>query len=399
MTERLAHLLRDEADTLDLPPPDAGTAMSRGRGLRRRRRLFTGAATVAALTVVGGTALGVGALGGDDAKTDPATASVTGAVFSIGTTVYFDDGAQRAEIDDLAIKSLYYTSAGILVRHGENNWSDGGGPQRFSLVRPDGSVDPIDVVTEETVHSTDPTQPYLAYAEETDAGIEVVVRDLRDDTDAARVPIEGPFPADAWMPPAVSITGDQVYVGTSPTAYVVDWRSGDVTGTDAIDPGTMPNIFGGRVVSRTGGESTVVDVATGEVLLSVAAGRGGYFELSPDGRYAMIPAPGNGSGPRGGLSQFDVYDVDTGEHVTVPGQSYDYGWTAEDDVFTVTKSEVITCSPSSGECKTTAHGITMPPMTEATETCMTYDGREECYEVPGQDWRGTLRLGGQVFES
>ncbi len=71
------------------------------------------------------------------------------------------------------------------MRHGDNNWSDGGGPQRFSLVRPDGTVDRIGVTTEETVHSTDATQPYLAYAEETEAGVDVVVRDLRDDSEAA----------------------------------------------------------------------------------------------------------------------------------------------------------------------------------------------------------------------
>ena len=153
--------------------------------------------------MVGGTALGVNALnGGDDSKSDPATPSITGPVFSIGTTVYLDGGAQQVQIDDDAIKSLYYTSAGVLVRHGDNNWSDGGGPQRFSLVRPDGTVDPIDVVTEETVHSTDPTQPYLAYAEETDAGIDVVLRDLRDDTEAARVSIPGPFSGRLVDPPA-----------------------------------------------------------------------------------------------------------------------------------------------------------------------------------------------------
>ena len=108
--------------------------------------------------------------------------------FSVGNNVYIDGGDQRATIDDTSVKSLYYTSAGILVRQGNNPDSDGGGPQRFSLVAPDGTVKPISVVTEETVHSTDPTQPYLAYAETTSGSTDVVVWNLENDSEEARDP-------------------------------------------------------------------------------------------------------------------------------------------------------------------------------------------------------------------
>ena len=43
-----------------------------------------------------------------------------GPVFAVGTTVYLDGGKTKATVDDKAIKSLYYTSAGVLVRHGNN---------------------------------------------------------------------------------------------------------------------------------------------------------------------------------------------------------------------------------------------------------------------------------------
>ena len=399
MTERLAQLLHDEADLLDVPAPEPHSVLARGRGLRRRRRLAAGAAATAVLAVIGGAALVVdGVVGdGDGATLEPAAPPDSGAVFSIGTTVYLDDAHVAAPIDDTAIKSLYYTSAGVLVRHGDNNWSDGGGPQRFSIVRPDGTVDPIDVTTEETVHSTDPTQPYLAYAEETSGGIEVVVHDLRNDTEVARVPIDGPFAKNAWLPPPVGIVGDQVYVATSPTTYVVEWRTGTVSETDVIRPGTLPEINGGRQAISSEGQTSVVDITTGDTLLSVP-GDTGYFDLSPDGRYARLVgdefAPDAAS-----RTSFDVYDVDTGAKVSIEGGSFDYGWTGAGDLFTVTEDELTTCAAATGVCTTVAHGITMPPPTEPQEVCEEFDGRRNCYTTVAQTWESTLRLGNRVFES
>ena len=72
---------------------------------------------------------------------DPGESSALhGATFTVGVTAYLDGGAVTATIDDKAVKSSYYTSVGLLVRHGNNNYSDGGGPQRFSLVTPNGTV-------------------------------------------------------------------------------------------------------------------------------------------------------------------------------------------------------------------------------------------------------------------
>ena len=189
MTERLSTLLREEASTLDVPPPPAASVVTRGRSLRRRRRVGAAAAALALVTVVGtGLAMGLDGSGDDGATgVDPAGPSTGhGAVFSLGTTVFYDGGTQSATIDDQAIKSTYYTSAGLLVRHGDNNASDGGGPQRFSLVTEDGTVTPVSVVTEEVVPGIDPAQPYLAYAEVVDGEVQVVVHDVATDEEVAR---------------------------------------------------------------------------------------------------------------------------------------------------------------------------------------------------------------------
>ncbi len=350
MTERLSALLRAEADTVDVPSPPAAEVVSQGHRLRRRHRIGTAAATfavVAALTLGGGYA--VSKVGGDDEALEPAGPSTGhGAVFTLGTTVFYDGGTKSATIDDKAIKSTYYTSAGLLVRHGNNNYSDGGGPQRFSLVTEDGTVHPVSVVTEEVVPGVDPGQPYLAYAEVVDGEVQVVVHDISTDEEVARVPVPDAKKWGGWSAPPVALSGDIVYVGTDDVERTVNWRTGEVGTTDAIGPG-YPDVSGGRAVEQTGHQMTVVDVATGKVLLSVDAGRSGYLQLSPDGRFATIDSEGK---------RVDVYDVAAGTHVTLDGQSFDYGWSPDGDLFKVKGQRLITCSTSTADCTTT--DLTIP---------------------------------------
>lgn len=47
MTDRLATLLHDEADRLDVPAPPAADILRGGRRIRRRRRLAAGGAALA----------------------------------------------------------------------------------------------------------------------------------------------------------------------------------------------------------------------------------------------------------------------------------------------------------------------------------------------------------------
>lgn len=386
MTDRLQQMLRDEADGLTVPPAPAGAVLVAGRR-RRRRRTAAAAAAAGALTVaVAGAAVGLGGLDRDapspDTASDPAADS--GAVFSVGRTVYLDDGAVSAQVDDRAVKSLYYTSEGVVVRHGTNALSDGGGPQRFSLVRPDGSVSPVSVETEETAHATDPAQPYLAWAEATPGGAEVVVRDVGTDTEVARVPVPGRF---SWSPPPVSLDGDTVYVGGGRTTWAVDWRTGEVvdSGLDTL----FPQVAGGHAVRTDRGGSGVVDVATGEVLVDVPTEDGIFVDvrLSPDGRYALlVPEQDYTTGGSEG-TEASVVDVATGSAVLLPpevGQGFP-GWTPEGEPFVVTGDTLLACSPVDGACTRTGLEIEDLP--------------DQGDDAPAPGSSQELRLGGVTYES
>lgn len=333
-TDDLRTLLR--SDVLADEPPLGLTGpetMEAGRRAARRRRtaaLGIGAAGAAAAVALG--AVMLPSTGSGDAASDPGI----GPAFSAGTTVFYGNGDNTAKIDDKAVKSLFYTSAGVLVRHGDNPWSDGGGPQRFSLVAPDGTVTRLRLVSEETVHVTDADQPYVVYGENRDGRLQAVVYDVAADREEARIDVAAT--EDSWFP--VSFDGDSVWLqnGYDGKSYVVDWRTGTVEESDISG---IASVAGGHAVSGADGASTVIDVATGETLLTGSGN--GYFELSPDGRYATF-ADEMGRG-------FDVYDVSAGE-VTSSFDSdvFGWSWTPGGELFKVGKDEVTTCSPSTGEC-------------------------------------------------
>ena len=195
----------------------------------------------------------------------------------------------------------------------------------------------------------DPEQPYLAYAEVVDGQVQVVVHDLSTDEEVARVPVPDARKWGGWAAPPVALSGDTVYVGTDDVMRTVDWRTGEVGTTDALGPG-YPDVKSGRAVEQDGRELEVVDVETGKVLLTVRSGQFGYLSLSPDGRFASISSDDGRT--------VDVYDVDAGTHVTLDGQSWDYGWSPDGDLFQVENHHVLTCSTSTGEC--TVGDVTVP---------------------------------------
>ena len=53
--------------------------------------------------------------------------------------------------------------------------------------------------------STDPDQPYLAYAEEVDGVVQVVVLDVRDESEVARVPVPDAKKWGGWVAPPVAL--------------------------------------------------------------------------------------------------------------------------------------------------------------------------------------------------
>ncbi len=356
MTERLTALMYDEADHLDVPAPSASVVLTRGRSLRRRRQALQAGTGLASIALVAGVAVAATS-GGDGSRDalDPSgspTAGPTspstdlGAVFAMGPEVHLVGPGITAVVDDVTVKSMYYTSAGVLVRHGKNNFSDGGGPQRYSLVTPTGEVRPIDVVTNEVVPGVDAEQALLAYAEVVDGIVEVVVHDLVSDAEVARVSVPEATEWGGWSAPPVSLSGDDVYVGTDDIARVVDWRTGQVTRIDTVPPGFPPQVNAGLTTEVLRGELRVYAPLTGKDVATFPDNSEAYdLTLSPDGRFARIDAF---SGP------LQVYVVDSGEPV-----DFSLGdrtptamvWAPDGTLIALDEAGVLTtCAADTGEC-------------------------------------------------
>ncbi|QYJ04449.1 hypothetical protein KUV85_01870 [Nocardioides panacisoli] len=385
MSDHLQDLLAREADRVDVPAPPTRDVVRRGRAIRRRRRALGGVAAVAALGLVGGAVHGLGSLTDSARTVDPASPLPAGPVYAVGNEVTYAGGRASGTVEDPAVKSLYYTSVGILVRHGENALSDGGGPQRFSLLGADGSVTRLALTTRDAVHATDPSLPYVAYAEEVDGVLEAVVRDVGVDEEVARVSV-GPTRAEGFP---VSLDGDLLYVseGYGGEVHAVDWRNGSVA--DSGLPG-VDDVAGGLVTSWEGGVPMVVDVATGATVLSSEAP--GYFDLSPGGRHAMFVDEDAEADVD--TASVEVYDVASGEHVTLDGPGYEWGWTPDGDPFRIDREsgELTTCVASTGDCTST--DIDLPPASGCARSTVNSAATPPCEET-GDD----LRLGGRAYES
>ena len=347
MTDRLSALLHEEAQHLTVPPADAAEVLARGRGLRRRRRLAQGLTTVAVVAVVGvGAAF---AFGGspDRAADDRTTVADDGdkpvvpeqqmpPAFAAGNTLYLDGGATPVQMDEV-VQQIYYTSAGLLVRTNKDGASDGGAPFHFVLVTPDGTARKLGLTLGEITPGVDPTQPLVAYAEMDGDTEQVVVHDLTTDEDVARFDVPGQMTWGGWDAAPVALSGDLVFVGND-EPVAVNWRTGEVTKTGALPDG-MPVVNGGRTVLSDRKSAEVVDLATGATLLTITDPNA-WVTLSPDGRYAKAASdPG-----------VEIYDVQSGAHVSLPGNGFDYGWTADGRLFSVSGESLKVCSPTTGDC-------------------------------------------------
>ena len=362
MTERLSRLMQAEVDILDVPTPRPLEVIATGRRSRGRRRLALAAATSGAAAVV--LAVVWVALPGGVARTSPPTLPPTAheaylhqGAFAVGGQVHFGLDPDLVVDTGEKVKSLYYTSVGVLIRTGDVSYLDDGGPSHYLLVRSDGSTRRLDLDLGDRAPSTDPRQPYLAYADPTDSfdRWDVVILDVDRDVEVARVPVQGRFSWGGWVAPPVALVGDHVYVGMDQARVDVDWRAGSVVSEDESGGSTYPEVAGHYLTfsdDHSGLDSTdltVTDVDTGETVLSRTVDSWAMVTLSPNGRYAQIAAERGDLGPAQ-VTTFEVYDLASGRHRTITGDG-EAGWTPDDQVLYVSRDHVKVCDPATGDCE------------------------------------------------
>ena len=404
MTERLAELMRSEADALDVPPPPVREILEAGRGRRRRRYVVPVLGAAAAAVVIAGLAVVPGLrpeadrpdgsvqvheradASFTDAQAEEARlALVRSGAFAVGSTVYLGDRDHGVEVNDPAVRGLYYTSAGVLVRHGKDYSMDGSSADTYSLVGTDGSVTGLELRVGDVSPSTDPTQPYLAYARPADDGWEVLVLDLRTGELAGLAPVDGAFTWGGWEAPPVALSGDRVYVGLDDAIVAVDWRTGETT-TTPLPSAAYPEVNADRYLQidhRASADALnasvrVRDALSGETLLDLPDVGDRWASLSPDGRHVLV-LPYLTMDEDGQIQRLDgavVHDVDTGDQLPLPpSPAGGYGWTPDGRLFFLAGDSRTVCDPDAGRCSTAPLGL----------------------GLSGE--AGTIRLGGMVNES
>ncbi|MFT4263126.1 MAG: hypothetical protein QM572_07080 [Nocardioides sp.] len=383
MTERLACLLHDEAAATAVPALPLDGILERGRRGRRRRTRTTAAALVAATCVL---ALGAGVvLDQRDSRTlliqDPAAAApldALGWAVSAGSTIYLGSGATATL--PKAIKSLYYTSEGVVVRTGRSPYSDGP-DSSYALVDPEGEVHSLGLSLGDRVPSTDPTLPYLAYADRVGHlghdSWRLVLRAVATGEEVASIPFSGSFTWGGWVAPPVALDGDSVYVGLDDHTLAIDWRTGEGHVAKGLPKSFMPTVTGGReAVGEWDRPHVVTDATTGAALATLPV-FDGMTSLSPDGRWALqVPVRGCTGGTMtttdssGRTTTIDqgpevctyedpdttVVDLDsaTPYPIRLTGEA---GWTPGDKLIVLDGHTVSLCEPTTVACTPT--GITL----------------------------------------
>lgn len=350
MTERLSQLLHDEANALHVPPPDASAAMTRGRGLRRRR---TAATAVVAVAFVG--LLGAGGVVVTDSLRGDDTAQLSDAAAYEQHGVWMADGAlhvgNHAVDIDARINAVYYTSAGVVVRTGPTGDRPEGPKDGYlTLVRPDGSVTALEPRLADVEPATSPDSSLLAFARPAGLGYEAVVWDVEADKQVAAVPFDGGLRWAGWAAPPVSISGDVVYASVDGEVLAINWKSGAVDTLPGAPGSRWEEIQAGLWADEQTGQVVVRDLSGAERLTVHFEGDWGEAELSPDGRYVVVipevDIPGEEEAP------ITLHDIATGESRVLPGDEFPLGWTPDGHALQLVGHEIRSCTAIDNVCTT-----------------------------------------------
>ncbi|WP_243057013.1 hypothetical protein [Nocardioides sp. SR21] len=346
MTERLTMLFHEEASTIDVPVPPADAVLSRGQGLRRKRRTVTAVVGAVAAVVLVGTTLTVAATLRGDSQLEPADLPQEAAYQQLGAWARGDEvhvGNHVAVVP--GIRSLQYTSLGALVI---SSTDDAAAFSGATLVSPDGTTHELPYPGIAVDAAASPESSYVAYADVVDADTwRLSIVDLAS---GGLVYTSDPMHLGKFdSADIVALTGDLVTFYKNHEVTSMDVRSGDLVPLPDQGLFGQSGLADGSFVTSDEAGWQVRSRDDGAVLLSVPYGLGGRYDqssISPDGAWLSVSTT---DGMR-------VYEVATGDFVDLPGDRdvEDYGWTPDGHLlgkrYPNAASEVEVCDPATGTC-------------------------------------------------
>jgi hypothetical protein len=382
MTDQISDLLHADADRIAVPPAPAAAVLAEGRRLRGRRRAQNtgiGVAAAAVLAVAGFSVPTHAPLPQDPELVSASPIDPQGWAVAEDSTVHLGNG--RIVNVPGKVKAMYYTSAGVMVRIGREA-TTAADDSNYWVLDGDGTVHDFNLDLGKKKPGTDPTLPYLAYAEKDSSLLgglvdhshwALVLRDVRTGKVAQRVPFEGAFTWGGWNAPPTALSGDYAYVGVDDATLRINWRTGTVAKARGLAASRMPTVAGGREVIDPGQpdgteepSSTrtyrVLDATTGatarRIDVPTTADAMIWPGLAPDGGHLLV-APFAGCTDDDACTYdpaaLEVYSVDTGSHRTIRFDPHGtFGWSPDGRLLLVSKSSVRSCDAETGACRSTA---------------------------------------------
>ncbi len=299
-----------------------------------------------AATLVAAVAVGAGGVRSGTRGVDPARAAADYAslgVVAVGHDLYLGD--QHLVWDD-AIKAIYYTSAGVVVRSGASSQTSDG-RSTYTLVSPTGERSAITAAMSGRIPGFEPDSTRFAYAAPTDRpdAWDVVVHDAATDTELARVRVTGAAYG-GWVAPPASIDGDVAWVHLEGGWTEVDWRTGAVRAVP--DTADTYEVQDGSYAVQRGHVWEVRAVADGSTIGEVDLPRGWYGFFSPDGGALRAFPDGARVDEPASAWAYDVASGTSFEHV---GVGYEVGWTPDGHLLVRDGDRVSVCELLTDRCE------------------------------------------------